>query len=88
LTLPAVAMVSAAVPLSACGGDDDPETPVTTVAPSATTTPGSVTEGSSTGDTMTDGTVADGSTETTLGDDEPPVEGDTGNGTGNTSTPD
>jgi hypothetical protein len=76
LTLPAVAMLSVAVPLAACGGDDDsPDTPVTTVAPDATSNPGS----------MTDPTMEDGSTDTTLGTDNNPVEGDTGNGTGSSA---
>jgi hypothetical protein len=75
LTLPAVAMLSIAVPLAACGGDDDsPDTPVTTVAPDASN-PGS----------MTDPTMEDGATDTTLGTDNNPVEGDTGNGTGSSA---
>lgn len=81
LTLPAIAVLGLAAPLAACGGDDDdtPETPITTVAPEATT-PGSMTN-----DTSTDATMDDGSTATTLGDDNAPTEGDTGNGTGSST---
>ena len=82
LALPAIAALIVAGPLAGCGGDDTPDTPTATTAPAATS-PGSVV----TGDTMTDDTTENGATVTTLGGDNPATEGDTGNGTGNSSTP-